>query len=428
MMLAFIDVHKHVFQACVLDAESGEASDQRFCASREALAGWLEAHPGLGTVAIEATTGWRWVCRELEARGLDVRLVDAGETKARQGSKRRAKTDRLDARFGVQLLARELLPEAWLAPEEIQRLRDQTRLRQALRQERTRWAQRLHALLQHEGYPVARERLLTKSARRWVDALPLCPQTRAHADALWRLIDTHGEELERLDQELARFARSDARTQALMQMRGVGPVIAATLLAEIGDAKRFRRARQVVRAAGLDPTVHDSGDTKRRGRLSKAGSPQLRWALVEAASGWASRPGAPDHPLHNSVKTRLNAQNANLTAARKLANRAYHTSTSFRAPPKAPRSSTTKPCTRPHQPEDAPRSPCALTPPHVPRGMSRHAPTRPPAPPTRAPIQGRVTTHANTTRDHHHALDLPGPLHTGRTGEACLPRVQKMAL
>src|SRR6059036_3523116 len=133
MFYAAIDIHKHAFQAAVLDLESGEVVEQRFAADRESLARWAEPWRGrVSAVAIEATTGWRWVARELQACGFDVRLVDPGQAKALQGRKRRAKTDRLDARWLALLLAKQMLPEAWLPPVEIQELRDRTRLRKAL--------------------------------------------------------------------------------------------------------------------------------------------------------------------------------------------------------------------------------------------------------------------------------------------------------
>src|SRR4051794_15407012 len=161
LVLAAIDIHKAVFQAAVLDPASGEITEERFKASREALVAWIEACAGgLDVVAIEATTGWRWVARELQGRGIDVRLTDPGQASALQGARKRPKNDRLDARWLVMLLAREMLPEAWLAPEEIQRLRDKTRLRKALTDDHTRWAQRLHAVLVHEGWPCSRGSLL----------------------------------------------------------------------------------------------------------------------------------------------------------------------------------------------------------------------------------------------------------------------------
>jgi transposase len=104
---------------------------------------------------------------------------------------------------------------------------------------------------------------------------------------------------------------------------GVGPVLAAHILAELGDVRRFRRARQVVRLSGLDPVVSESADTRRRGRLSKQGSPELRWALAEAAHH-ACRRRSPDHELYLAVKDRRGGQRATLTVARKIARRAYH--------------------------------------------------------------------------------------------------------
>jgi transposase len=123
MVYAAIDIHKRIFQAAVLDAETGELVQERLPASREALDDWATRWAGkLEAVALEATTGWRWVARELQARGVDVRLCDPGEARALGGSKRRPKTDRLDAAWLAWLLAKEMLPEAWLPPAEIQYL------------------------------------------------------------------------------------------------------------------------------------------------------------------------------------------------------------------------------------------------------------------------------------------------------------------
>lgn len=324
MLYAAIDIHKRLFQAAVFDPETGEVSESRFAATREELNDWAMRWQGeIVAVTVEATTGWRWVVRELQAGGFDVRLADPVEAKARRGKTRRPKTDRLDARWLAFLLAKEMLPESWLPPAEIQQLRDKTRLRKALAEDRTRWAQRLHALLHHEGWPCQRARLLTVEGRRWVAALALPPATRVHADTLLRLIATIEGELATVEAELRRFARADRRCQALETIFGVGPVLACHILAELGDARRFHRARQAVRAAGLDPVVDESGDTRRRGHLAKHGSPELRWALVQAGHQ-ARRHTSPDHALYAQVRRRAAGQRAALTVARKIARRSYH--------------------------------------------------------------------------------------------------------
>jgi len=324
MLYAAIDIHKRSFQAVVLDPDAGTLVEKRFSADRDSLAEWAREWQGrLVAVAIEATTGWRWVARELQALGFDVRLADPAQARARAGRRRQAKTDRLDARWLCVLLARSLLPEAWLAPAEIQLLRQRTRLRLALAQQLTSWAQRLHAILQQEGWPCARARLLTVQGRRWARALELSPETSVDVETCLGVIEALEAQLEPVERELRRFARCDRRCQALQRLYGVGPIIACHLLAELGEPLRFRRSRQAVRHSGLDPSVSESGETRRRGKLSKQGSPQLRWALVQAAQH-ARRPSSPEHGLYLTVSRRVGAQRATLTVARKLCRQAHH--------------------------------------------------------------------------------------------------------
>jgi transposase len=324
MHVAAIDIHKTVFQAAVVAPQTGELISERFPAGREPLRAWAERWRGtVAAVAIEATTGWRWVARELGALGVDVRLADPGRASALQGRRRQAKTDRLDARWLVTLLAREMLPEAWMPPPELARLRDQTRLRKALAEDHTRWAQRLHALLVHEGWPCSRGQLLSRTGRRWLEALAVEPAVRERVRAMLAVMATLRDEIEAIDRELRQLARRDPRLLALRQIYGVGPILACHLLAEIGQATRFRRARQVVRAAGLDPVVRESGEHRRRGRLAKQGSPHLRWALVEAAQH-GRRPASPDYDLHRRARAGAGANPATLTVARKIARRAFH--------------------------------------------------------------------------------------------------------
>jgi transposase len=322
-MYAAIDIHKRVFQAAVID-DAGQVREERFPASAEGLADWLRRQSSPPRcVAIEATTGWRWIARELDRHGVEVRLVDPVQARGLQGRRRSPKTDRLDARWLALLLARDLAPQAWAPPEEIQRLRDLTRLRKALRDDHTAWAQRLHALLHQEGWPCERGRLLTASGRRWLDGLALHSHARAYVERTLAVMEALAAQLDDLEAELRRHAHDNPRCRALMTIYGVGPILACHLLAEIGDAVRFRRPRQLVRAAGLDPVVAESGDRRRRGRLSRQGSPHLRWALVEAAQH-ASRPESPDHQLYARLAARIGSRRARLACARKLARRAYH--------------------------------------------------------------------------------------------------------
>jgi transposase len=150
-------------------------------------------------------------------------------------------------------------------------------------------------------------------------------------DVMLAVIAALQEQIEMVESELRRFARADQRCRALETIFGVGPILACHLLAEIGDARRFQRPRQLVRASGLDPSVIESAESKRRGRLAKQGSRHLRWALVEAANH-SHRQTSPDHDLYKRTVLRCGRGRARLTVARKIARRSYHVLLAAEAP------------------------------------------------------------------------------------------------
>ena len=158
---------------------------------------------------------------------------------------------------------------------------------------------------------------------RWAAALKLPEHARVQVDSLLALIAALETQLDTVDAELRRFARTDPCCQALQSIYGIGPILACHLLAEIGEARRFRRGEQITCLAGLDPVVDESGET-RRGHLAKAGSPHLRWALVEAAVH-ANRQNAPDVAVYRAARARRDATVARLIVARKIGKRVYRT-------------------------------------------------------------------------------------------------------
>jgi transposase len=86
-----------------------------------------------------------------------------------------------------------------------------------------------------------------------------------------------------IDRELGPVARSDQRVQLLVTIPGLGELLGLTIAAEIGEVARFQSARKLIGYAGLAPTIKQSGQSSWTGRISKAGSPTLRWAAIEAA-------------------------------------------------------------------------------------------------------------------------------------------------
>jgi transposase len=320
-----LDQHRAQITAEWLDTATGEISRKRIApADRSGVRRFAGRFGGQQLeVALEATTGWRFVVEELRAVGAEVHLAEPAETAARRGTKKRAKSDRADARHLRELLMVGRLPESWIPPEHLLDLRARVRLRHTLVDARREWQQRIQAVLYHHGVP-PRSWLLGAGSRTWLVGLQLPPAAREQITIALSVIDAHDVQLVSLDQQLRDYAKRQSGCRALMRHYGIGPLTSITILAELGDARRFSSSREAVRYAGLDITVHHSDSRRAPGRLSRQGPSALRWALFEAAQ-CARRPGSPDHDYYVETAARLGGNRACLAVARKLLKRSFHT-------------------------------------------------------------------------------------------------------
>jgi transposase len=320
------DVHRKQITFDYAQTQTGEVFRGEIRpATRENLRCWLSgfSSDNRTAFALEATTGWRFVVEELQRAGIEAHLAEPAETKALRGRKKRAKTDRLDARHLRELLLIGRLPESWIPPEHIQELRTLVRLRKSLLEDRTAWQQRIHAQLFHNGYPQERN-LLARESRERLERLEVPPSARKMVDHALSMIDHINEELAPIEKDLRSYARRQAGCRALMEHYGIGELTSVAMLSELGDSRRFSSSRKAVRYAGLDVTVSESDDKRAPGKLSRQGAPVLRWAAFEAAQV-ARRTGSPDHDYYVHTKERLGSSRACLAIARKLIRRAHHT-------------------------------------------------------------------------------------------------------
>ncbi len=274
-------------------------------------------------VALEATTGWRFVVEELRAVGASVHLAEAAETSALRGTKQHAKNDRADARHLRELLMAGRLPECWIPPDHLLDLRAWVRLRHTLVDDRGEWQQRMQAVLYHHGLP-KRVGLLTSENRAWVAALPLLAAAREQVTVALEMIDALDTRIAPLDTALRAYARRQPGCRALQAHFGIGALTSVVILAELGDCRRFSSSREAVRYAGMDITVHASDKRRAPGHLFRQGPPALRWALYEAAQS-ARRSGSPDRDYYLQAAARLGGNRALLPIMRKLLKRSYHT-------------------------------------------------------------------------------------------------------
>ena len=321
-----LDQHRGQITGEWLDTDTGELQRTRVVpADRAAVRKFLERFRGRELeVALEATTGWRFVVEELRRIGASVHLAEPAETAGLRGPKKRAKGDRADARHLRELLMVGRLPESWIPPDHILDLRARVRLRHTLSEQRSEWQQRIQATLYHHGCPQRRQ-LMVGDGREWLASQPLPGAAREQVTVALAMIDSLEAQIAPLDKELRAYARRQAGCKALMAHYGIGELTAVTILAELGDCTRFSSSRQAVRYAGLDITVYQSDQRRAPGHISRQGPPAPRWALYEAAQVARRGERSPDRAYYLEAKERVGGNRACLSVARKLLKRSYHT-------------------------------------------------------------------------------------------------------
>jgi transposase len=320
-----LDQHRGQITGEWIDTDTGEVQRMRVApVDRAVVRKFLSRFGGRELeVALEATTGWRFVVEELRRVDAAVHLAEPAETADLRGSKKRAKGDRADARHLRELLMIGRLPESWIAPDHILDLRARVRLRHTLSEQRGEWQQRIQATLYHHGCPQRRQ-LMVGDGREWLAAQPLPKTAREQVTVALAMIDALDRQMRPIEKELRSYARRQEGCKALMAHYGIGELTAVTILAELGDCARFSSSRQAVRYAGMDITVYQSDRHRAPGHLSRQGPPALRWALFEAAQV-ARRPTSPDRDYYDQAAERIGGNRACLSIARKLLKRSYHT-------------------------------------------------------------------------------------------------------
>lgn len=269
-------------------------------------------------VVLEATYGWYWAADVVEDCGGRLHLA---HPLGNHWGNRRVKNDERDAADLVDLLRLGRLAEGWVAPPPWRELRELIRYRAKLVHLRTSLKAQVHSVLAKEGIPVRMSDLFGVLGSALLADVELAPAYRTRVDSLRTLLVDIERELHTVEAEIHPHLAGHRGYHAVQAIRGVGPVLGAVFVAEIGEIERFTSARHLCSWAGLTPTHHESDEKVRRGHITKQGSRLVRWAAVEAVAYQRANPIAAHY---RSVAERRGTKVARVAAARKLLTLVYY--------------------------------------------------------------------------------------------------------
>jgi transposase len=328
MLHAGLDLSRRKLDVCLL-SDQGEHLDQLVSPpDGEALTTLArrigEVHREPVCAVIESMTGARFVHDTLEQEGWSVEIADAQKVKGL--APLACKTDKIDSKVLATLSHRDLVPAIWLPDPRVREERELARFRLHLVKHRSALKCRIHSTLINFGKPCPVTDLFGAEGRRLLERLQVPEPWRGNITASVALIDDLERQITEINRRLRDGHADHPYIPLLMSVPGIGWVLAFTIAAEIGEIERFDSPAKLAGYTGLCPKVNQSGDSDRRGPLTKHGPRYLRWALLEATMHALKHPGYSQRYQRN--KKRLGKQRgakvAQIDIARRLAHAIWH--------------------------------------------------------------------------------------------------------
>jgi transposase len=278
--LISVDLAKNVFQICALESNQKISLNKKL-SRKKVLSTLCQFEPT--TVVMEACYTAHYWGRAIEALGHTVKLIPPYQVKPFVVGNKNDANDAIAIAEASRRPKATFVPVKTLEQQDIQSLQ---RIRERLMKHRGAIANQLRGLLAEYGI------VLPKGIHHLRSQVPLILEdaeqsltvvAREFVHALYRELITHDEQINQYEQSLAALLETNEDYQRLQTIPGIGPVIAATLVAAVGDAHYFKNGRQMAAWIGLTPRQHASGEKSRMKGISKRGDRVLRRLLIHGA-------------------------------------------------------------------------------------------------------------------------------------------------
>ncbi len=309
-----MDIHKQFTVAVVKDEQGNKLAEDKFTNSENNFGSFMQRFkPEETKVVIESTCVWEYIYEILEAKKYEVKLANPSRTRAI--AEARIKTDSVDASTLADLLRANLIAESYIPPKDVRRLREITRERRTFVKQTTQIKNKIHAILIKRGVELGYA-TLCESAILWIrEKFPDDKIILHYLD----LLEYHKNKLEEIDKSIAEKSCTDKNAKLLMTIPGIGTTRSLDIIAEIGEIERFPKADKLCSYAGLVPSIHQSGNTLRFGKLIRQANKVLKTTFIETC--WnivRTKESNPLQEFYKKLAKKKGKQKAICATARKL--------------------------------------------------------------------------------------------------------------
>lgn len=314
-----VDFHPHQQTVCYCDTADGIMYHQTFHhQNRAELEAFYAQFNAEVVIGLDAGGPSQWF--EAMVGALSHKLLYGDSTEIRRRARSRHKNDNRDAELLLDLLIRDEFPSLWRRSVESETVLEQLRFRHRLVQQRTRVCNQLQSLGHRAGLP--RQKVQSGEGRKRLEKAQLAEPQSMQRGHWFEMLDDMNARIKEVELWLTKRVEKDSQVRLLLTQPGVGILTALCTVHTLGDVSRFSGSRKAVAYVGLDPLENSSGDRRRCGRVSKAGSRLLRFLLGQA--GQASLKGDLQmRQFYQQLSQRRGKSAAKVAVARKILVRSF---------------------------------------------------------------------------------------------------------
>lgn len=296
-----VDLHKHQFTTCAIEVDGGLVEHeaeyrtdvegyQRFCDQLHRF----ETHKGYQIeLAVETTGNAKYFKNRMEKEGFAVTVVNTNKFKVITLSTK--KTDANDAATLAYYLMKEMLPASYLCDQTSEEIRRVLKTRSILVSSTVKIKNQIHGMML--GYGIETKTAQFQSKKKRQELLHdladhgFSEFTASSLEVTLNILDNIYEQIKSCEKQLDEMLANDEAVRLLQTVPGIGPIGAATITAYTRDIERFDGDfKRFASYIGIVPSVHNSGDAIRLGKITKHGPQELRTAFVQVAMGWIRMP------------------------------------------------------------------------------------------------------------------------------------------